>query len=54
MRVLDTNFLIDYLDGVDTLVAAVGQTVDAPIVSTDGDLTHDATKRVVHVEEYRR
>lgn len=42
-----------YLDGVDALVAAVGRYLDAPVVSADGDLTHEATKRVVTVEEYR-
>lgn len=42
-----------YLDGVDALVAAVGCEVDAPVVSADGDLTHDETKKVIDVEEYR-
>lgn len=42
-----------YLDGVDALVAAMGRDLDAPIVSADGDLIHEATKRVVTVEEYR-
>jgi len=42
-----------YLDGVDGLVAAVGRELDAPVVSADGDLTHEETKRVVDVEEYR-
>jgi len=42
-----------YLDGVDALVAAVGRTLDAPVVSADGDLTHEETKRVLDVEEYR-
>lgn len=42
-----------YLDGVDGLVAAVGRQWGAPIVSADGDLTHEETKRVVDVEEYR-
>jgi len=42
-----------YLDGVDALVAAVGRELDAPVVSADGDLTHEETKRVVDVEEYR-
>ncbi|WP_327051938.1 PIN domain-containing protein [Halomicrococcus gelatinilyticus] len=41
-----------YLDGPDALVAAVGRELDAPVVSGDGDLTHEATKRVVDVEEY--
>lgn len=42
-----------YLDGVDALVAAVGRELDAPVVSADSDLTHDETKRVIDVEEYR-
>lgn len=42
-----------YLDGVDGLVAAVGREWGAPIVSADGDLTHQETKRVVDVDEYR-
>ncbi|WP_459191273.1 PIN domain-containing protein [Halosimplex sp. J119] len=42
-----------YLDGVDALVAAVGRELDAPVVSADDDLTHEATKRVVDVETYR-
>jgi predicted nucleic acid-binding protein len=42
-----------YLDGVDGLVAAVGCEWGAPVVSADGDLTHEETKRVVDVEEYR-
>jgi predicted nucleic acid-binding protein len=42
-----------YLDGVDGLVAAVGRELDAPVVSADGDLTHEETKEVVEVEEYR-
>jgi predicted nucleic acid-binding protein len=42
-----------YLDGVDGLVAAVGRELDAPVVSADSDLTHEETKRVVDVEEYR-
>lgn len=42
-----------YLDGVDALVAAVGRELDAPVVSADGDLTHEETKRVVDVEGYR-
>jgi len=41
-----------YLDGVDALVAAVGRKLDAPVVSADGDLTHEETKTVVDVEEY--
>ncbi|WP_424003349.1 PIN domain-containing protein [Haloarcula salina] len=42
-----------YLDGVDALVAAVGRELDATVVSADSDLTHEVTKRVVDVEEYR-
>jgi len=42
-----------YLNGVDALVAAVGRELDAPVVSADGDLTHEETKRVLDVEEYR-
>jgi predicted nucleic acid-binding protein len=42
-----------FLDGVDALVAAVGRTLEAPVVSADGDLTHDATREVVEVETYR-
>lgn len=29
-----------YLDGSDALIAAVGRQLDAPVVSSDGDLTH--------------
>jgi len=43
-----------FLDGLDALIAAVGRELDAPVVSVDGDLTHEETKRVVDVEEYRR
>jgi len=42
-----------YLDGADALVAAVGRELDATVVSADGDLTHEETKRVIDVEEYR-
>jgi len=42
-----------YLDGVDALVAAVGRELDATVVSVDGDLTHEETKQVIDVEEYR-
>ncbi len=41
-----------YLDGLDALIAAVGRELDAPVVSADGDLTHEETKRVIDVEEY--
>lgn len=42
-----------YLDGVDALVAAVGRDVNAPVVSADEDLTHERTKQVLDIEEYR-
>ncbi len=42
-----------YLDGPDALIAAVGRELDAPVVSSDGDLTHETTKQVIDVEEYR-
>jgi methyl coenzyme M reductase beta subunit len=38
---------------MDGLIAAVGRELDAPVVSNDGDLTHEETKKVVDVEEYR-
>ena len=41
-----------YLDGPDALIAAVGRELDAPVVSGDGDLTHEETNQVVDVEEY--
>jgi predicted nucleic acid-binding protein len=41
-----------FLAGMDGLIAAVGRELDAPVVSSDGDLTHDATKQVIDVEEY--
>ncbi len=41
------------LGGLDALIAAVGRELDAPVVSADSDLTHEETKRVVDVEEYR-
>jgi predicted nucleic acid-binding protein len=43
-----------FLDGIDALIAAVGRELDAPVVSADSDLTHEETKRVVDVEEYRK
>lgn len=43
-----------YLDGLDGLIAVVRCELDAPVVSDDGDLTHDDIKRIVEVEEYRR
>jgi len=42
-----------FLDGLDALIAAVGRELDAPVVSADGDLTHEESKKVVDVEEYR-
>lgn len=42
-----------FLDGVDALVAAIGRRLDAPVVSADSDLTDEATRTVVDVEEYR-
>jgi len=42
-----------FLDGADALIAAVGRELGAPVVSADGDLTHEETKQVVDVEEYR-
>ena len=53
MKVLDATVLVDYLDGPDALIAAVGRERDAPVVSSDGDLTHEETKTVVDVAEYR-
>ena len=41
-----------FLAGVDGLIAAVGRELDAPVVSDDGDLTHEETKKIVDVEEY--
>jgi predicted nucleic acid-binding protein len=41
-----------FLAGMDGLIAAVGRELDAPVVSDDGDLTHEETKKVVDVEEY--
>ena len=37
---------------VDALVAAVGRDLGAAVVSSDSDLTHDETKRIVEIEEY--
>ncbi len=42
-----------FLDGLDALIAAVGWELDAPVVSADGNLTHEETKKIVDVEEYR-
>lgn len=41
-----------FLTGMDALIAAVGRELGAPVVSTDGDLTHEETKKVVDVEGY--
>jgi len=42
-----------FLAGMDGLIAATGRELGAPVVTNDTDLTHDGTKRVVEVEEYR-
>lgn len=42
-----------FLDGVDATVAAVGRELGSPVVSADSDLTHEETRRVVEVENYR-
>ena len=42
-----------FLAGMDGLVAAVGRELDAPVVSSDSDLTHSETEKVLDVEEYR-
>jgi predicted nucleic acid-binding protein len=41
-----------YSDGLDGLIAAVRRELNAPVVSADGDLTHEETKTVIDVEEY--
>ena len=41
-----------FLDGVDALVAALGRTHNATVVSIDSDLTHPETKQVVDVTDY--
>ena len=41
-----------FLSGMDALIAAVGRELNAPVVSGDGDLTHEETKKVVDIEEY--
>ena len=38
---------------MDGVIAAVGRELGAPVVSADGDLTHEATQAVVDVDEYR-
>lgn len=42
-----------FLAEMDGLIAAVGRELNAPVVSADSDLTHDETKKVLAVEEYR-
>ena len=37
----------------DAAVAGTSRELDVPVVSHDSDLTHEATKRVLAVEEYR-
>jgi predicted nucleic acid-binding protein len=41
------------LTAIDALVAAVGRELNAPVVSSDSDLTHDETQKVIDVEEYQ-
>lgn len=41
------------LTAVDTVVAAVAREVGGTVVSADTDLTHDAVREVVDVDEYR-
>jgi predicted nucleic acid-binding protein len=41
-----------HLDGVDALVAAVGDSLDATVVSDDSDLTHEVTQTVIDSETY--
>ena len=41
-----------YLTGMDSVIAAVGRELDAPVVSADRDLTHSETRKIVDVEEY--
>lgn len=43
-----------FLADMDGLIAATGRELGAPVVSNDGDLTHEETKQVVDVEEYRK
>lgn len=43
-----------FLSGMDALIAAVGRELSAPVVSADDDLTHEETKKVVDIEEYRQ
>jgi len=41
------------LTAVDAIVAAVTRELSASLVSSDSDLTHPETQRVVEVEEYQ-
>jgi predicted nucleic acid-binding protein len=38
--------------GMDATIAAVGRKLDAPILSRDGDFTHEATQAAVEVDQY--
>lgn len=38
--------------GMDASIAAIGRELDAPILSRDGDFTHEATRDVIEVEQY--
>jgi len=42
-----------FLAGMDGIIAATGRDLGAPVVTSDADLTHEETKEVVDVEEYR-
>lgn len=42
-----------FLSGMDALIAAVGRELSAPVVSADSDLTHEETKKLIDIEEYR-
>ena len=42
-----------FLTGMDALVAAVAHRLAAPLVTSDGDLTHEAVNAVIAVETYR-
>lgn len=41
------------LTAIDATVAAVARELDAAVVSADSDLTHEETRKVVDVDEYR-
>lgn len=41
-----------YLDGLDALIAAVERELDGAVVSADGNLNHEETKKVIDVKEY--